>query len=130
MDDSELQAIRAARLAELQRNTGQEDGGSGGGQQLQQQSANSGVLAQVLEPAARERLLRVRIVRPERADLVENHIVRMAQSGQLRRRLGEEEVVKMLDGLARDLQKLDGKVVFARREVAAASDDDSDDFFD
>lgn len=121
MDDAELNAIRAARLAEIQRNAGQAPSTG----QPSAPSGSSGVLSQVLEPSARERLSRVRIVRPDRADAVENYIVKLVQMGQVSRKLTEDDVVEILDGLSRDEKKQgQTKIVFNRR------DDDDDDFFD
>lgn len=120
MDDSELNAIRAARMAELQKR--------------QSQSASSGadeqkfsVLSQVLEPSARERLLRVRIVRPDRADQVEQYLMKLIQMGSITRKLGEQDIVEILESLSRD-EKKQSKIVFERR--GADLDSDEDDFFD
>ncbi|CCH43083.1 hypothetical protein BN7_2630 [Wickerhamomyces ciferrii] len=100
MDDSELNAIRAARLQELQKNAGQ---GSGGQEKASQHL--SAALDQVLEPEARARLSRVNLVRPDRAKAVEQYIIRLAQSGQIRRKLDEESIVEILNGIARDQNK-------------------------
>lgn len=120
MDESELNAIRAARLAELQKK--------------QSQSASSGVdeqkftvLSQVLEPSARERLSRVRIVRPDRADQVEQYLMKLIQMGSVNRKLGERDIVEILESLSRD-EKKQSKIVFERRGEDAEEDDD-DDFF-
>lgn len=125
-----MNAIRQARLRELQLNAEglalalSLAGGSGAG------DANA-VLAQLLEPSARERLLRVRMVRPERAQQVEQYIVRLAQMGQLQRKLTEKDVVDILDGVARDSQqKLGGQIVYSRKPATNDDDDDDDDFFD
>lgn len=115
MDETELNAIRAARLAELQKSS------APSGQEEQKIS----VLSQVLEPSARERLARVRIVRPERADQVEQYLVRMISMGSITRKLGENDIVELLDSLSRD-EKKQSKIVFNRRH----DDDDDDDFFD
>ncbi|ONH68884.1 Programmed cell death protein 5 [Cyberlindnera fabianii] len=125
MDDAELEAIRAARLKELQKSSGQ------GGSQEGQSSGLSAALDQVLEPAARERLSRVNMVRPDRAKAVEQYIMRLAQSGQVRRKLGESDIVEILNGLARDEQKKnETTIVFSRKQTALDEDDDDDDFFD
>ncbi|SGZ53497.1 CIC11C00000004796 [Sungouiella intermedia] len=119
MDESELNAIRAARLAELQKN--------------QSQSASSGadelkltVLSQVLEPSARERLSRVRIVRPDRAEQVEQYLMKLIQMGSITRKLGENDIVEILESLSRD-EKKQTKIVYERR---GTEDDEDDDFFD
>lgn len=115
MDDAELNAIRAARLQELQKSNSQP----------QEDPQKLTVLSQVLEPSARERLSRVRIVRPDRAEQVEQYIVKLVQMGQITRKLGETDIVEILDSLSRD-EKKQSKIVFDRR----GEDDDDDDFFD
>ncbi|KAG5420622.1 hypothetical protein I9W82_002503 [Candida metapsilosis] len=133
MDDAELNAIRQARLAELQKTSG--GGGSGPSaatSQNQQAAANdmsSAILGKVLETEARERLSRVRIVRPDRAQAVENYILKLYSIGQIRQKLGEKDIVEILDGLSRDSQqKSQSKIVYNRKQTL--DDDDDDDFFD
>merc|ERR1712080_314720 len=87
------------------------------------------MLAQVLEPSARERLSRVRIVRPDRADAVEQYIVKLASTGAISRKLAELDVVDILDRLSRDEKKTATKIVFDRKNTIDAEDDE-DDFFD
>lgn len=119
MDEAELNAIREARLAELQKNSGQ---------QSARLDEKISVLSQVLEPSARERLSRVRIVRPDRADAVEQYLVKMISMGSIRRKLGEQDIVEILDLLSRDEKKaLSSQIVFDRKHL---DDDDDDDFFD
>ncbi|CDK27217.1 unnamed protein product [Kuraishia capsulata CBS 1993] len=119
MDDSELNAIRAARLQELQKQN----------QPVTNPVSNdaqSGIMNQVLEPSAKERISRVRLVKPERAKAVEDYIARLVQTGALRRKLGEEEVIEMLNGLAQDENRQrETKIRFERRQL-----DEEDDFFD
>ena len=75
------------------------------------------------------------MVRPDRAKAVENYIGKLAQSGQLRRKMTEKELVQILDGIARDqdLQN-QSKIVFNRKNAANSyggdDDDEDDDFFD
>lgn len=120
MEESELNAIRAARLAELQKK--QSQGASSG---VDEQKFT--VLAQVLELSARERLSRVRIVRPDRAEQVEQYLMKLIQMGSVTRKLGEQDIVEILESLSRD-EKKQSKIVFERR--GEGSDDDEDDFFD
>ena len=125
MDDSELNAIRSARLAELQKNTGQAPAADS-----RTDDVKTSMLAQVLQPSARERLSRVRIVRPDRADAVEQYIVKLASTGAISRKLAELDVVDILDGLSRDEKKKTAtKIVFDRKNTIDAEDDE-DDFFD
>ncbi|MCP8717229.1 MAG: DNA-binding protein [Asgard group archaeon] len=138
MDDAELNAIRQARLAELQKNAsgGGSSSGNGGSnpQQLANDSMAASVLGRVLETEARERLSRVRIVRPDRAQAVENYILKLYSMGQIRQKLTEKDVVQILDGISRDTQqKQQTKITFDRKNVLDDDDDlgdDDDDFFD
>lgn len=87
------------------------------------------MLAQILEPQARERLSRVRIVRSDRADAVEQYLIKLASTGSLQRKVSEDDLVEILDSLSRDEKKqTQSKIVFNRRTTV--DDDDDDDFFD
>jgi programmed cell death protein 5 len=54
------------------------------------------VLLVLLEPAARQRLANVRIVKPELASAVENYLVNAASTGRLNRALNDEELKQIL----------------------------------
>lgn len=135
MDDAELNAIRQARLAELQRNaagggssTNPSSSSSGGAQDLAQENMTITILNRILTNEARERLSRVKIVRPDRAQAVENYIIKLYSMGQIHQKLGEKDIVQILDGLSRDSQqKQQTKITFNRKNIA---DEDDDDFFD
>ncbi|AOW31352.1 programmed cell death protein 5 [Candida albicans P57072] len=138
MDDAELNAIRQARLAELQRNaagggssTNPSSSSSGGAQDSAQENMTITILNRVLTNEARERLSRVKIVRPDRAQAVENYIIKLYSMGQIHQKLGEKDIVQILDGLSRDSQqKQQTKITFNRKNIAADDDEDDDDFFD
>ena len=127
MDDAELNAIRSARLSELQKNSGQAPGDQGNDKK---DDMKLSMLSQILETSARERLSRVRIVRPDRADAVEQYIIKLAAMGNITRKLSEKDIVEILDGISRDEKKqTQSKIVFDRRTTSIDSEDD-DDFFD
>lgn len=115
MEDNELQAIREARLKELQNQ-----------QQTPQNDMKITMLNQALDISARERLSRVRIVRPDRAEAVENYIIKLISMGSISKKLSENDIVEILNSLSRDEKKNETKIVFNRRELS----DDEDDFFD
>jgi programmed cell death protein 5 len=54
------------------------------------------MLSQVLDGTARERLSRIAIVKPEKGRAVEDLILKMARSGQLRAKLNEDQLIEML----------------------------------
>ncbi|GME82742.1 unnamed protein product [Ambrosiozyma monospora] len=131
MEDAELAAIRAARLAELQRNA---QGGSSSqqsnGKSPAGPSPSQAIISQILETEAKERLSRVRLVKPERVQAVENYLVKLYQSGAVRTKISEDDIVEILEKVAKDERKgTQNKIVFNRREVSYGDDDD-DDFFD
>ena len=54
------------------------------------------VLLVLLEPAARQRLANVRIVKPELAGAVENYLINAASTGRLNRALTDDELKQIL----------------------------------
>ncbi|EDO19367.1 hypothetical protein Kpol_1002p12 [Vanderwaltozyma polyspora DSM 70294] len=137
--DSELQALREARLAELKRGT------ASGGDNASGRSGNGGgepvgsAIASFLEPEALERLTRVSLVRPDRAQAVEQYLKQIIGTGQVSHKVTEDEIVHILNGIAREQKKKnDVKIIFDRKEhdfndtldKKGDEDDDEDDFFD
>ncbi|KAM3525808.1 hypothetical protein NHJ13051_003799 [Beauveria bassiana] len=135
MDDSELEQIRKARLEQLKAQAGgaggsRQGGGGGGGAQDQEQKrqqqddARQSILNQILQPEAADRLGRIRLVKEERATEIENRLIALAQSGQLRQKVTEEQLKELLSAVAD--KKEEEKIVVSRRKVW----DDDDDLFD
>lgn len=54
------------------------------------------VLQVVLDAQARQRLMNVRLVKPELAAAVENYLINAASSGRLNRALSDEELKQLL----------------------------------
>ena len=66
-------------------------------QQAQAEQIIKRVMAEVLEPKARERLANVKVVKPELAGQLELYLVQLYQSGQLRgRKLSDEQLKEIL----------------------------------
>ena len=55
------------------------------------------LLLQILTGDARERLGRLSIVKPDKARLVEDYLINMAQTGKIPARLGEKELINLLE---------------------------------
>jgi programmed cell death protein 5 len=53
-------------------------------------------LIALLDPAARQRLMNIRIVKPELAAAVENYLINAASSGRLNRALTDDELKQIL----------------------------------
>ncbi|KAJ3489935.1 hypothetical protein NLI96_g1790 [Meripilus lineatus] len=130
MEDPELAAIRAARMSQLQQQQGPAPGGNGGEEETKRAAEDQmrrDLLATVLDSAARERLSRIALVSPERSRQIEAILLRMAQSGQLRGRVTEEQLIGLLEQAEEAQSKgapKKGTIVFQRRKGAFDDDDD------
>ncbi|KAJ0385066.1 hypothetical protein COL922a_007127 [Colletotrichum nupharicola] len=135
MDDSELDQIRKARLEQLKAQAGAGGGSGGGGggsqqkqaeqRQKQEAEARQQILNQILHPEAADRLGRIRLVKEQRAQDVENRLIMLAQSGQLRSKVTEAQLKELLAAVAEN--KEEQKIVVSRRK---GWDDDDDDLLD
>jgi programmed cell death protein 5 len=82
------------------------------------------ILNQILEPAAAERLGRIRLVKESRATEVENRLITLARSGQLRQKITEEQLKDLLNAVAET--KEEKKIVVSRRKGGWDDEDDDD----
>ncbi|GAA5855748.1 hypothetical protein JCM9279_004056 [Rhodotorula babjevae] len=153
--DSDLDAIRQKRMAELQASgggggpSGAPGGGAGmpspgsagaggagaSGEDKAQQAAQEderrrAAMSQILSSEARERLSRIALVKPDRARAIEQLLMRMAQSGQLRGRVSEDQLIDVLDqveamekGQSGGAQKSGSKITFTRKSAYDSDDD-------
>lgn len=130
MEDPELAAIRAARKNQLQQNASRDgEGGEDDGKRAAEEQMRRDLLATVLDTAARERLARIALVSPQRSQQIEAILLRMAQSGQLRGRVSEDQLIELLEQAEEAQSKgapKKGAIVFQRRK--GGIDDDDFDF--
>lgn len=82
------------------------------------------MLDQILHPEAADRLGRIRMVKESRATEIENRLIMLAQTGQLRQKVTEEQLKELLNAVADN--KEEEKIVVTRRKVW----DDDDDLLD
>lgn len=61
--------------------------------------------------------------KPEKGKMVENMLIRMAQSGQIMTKIGEKDLIGLLENVSNQTQNKT-TVKFDRRRVALDSDDD------
>ncbi|XP_075225056.1 programmed cell death 5 [Lycorma delicatula] len=128
MADPELEELRKKRLAELQSSY---SGGPGGPQnekaieerKRETEDLKNSILSQVLDQSARARLNTLMLGKPEKGHMVENMLLRMAQTGQIMGKLGENELINILQSINQQTTKTT-TVKFDRRRAAL---DDSDD---
>ncbi|GMH57329.1 hypothetical protein TrRE_jg1264 [Triparma retinervis] len=97
---------------------------SGGGDKAAERNAQvQGILEQIMEASAYERLQRIKIVKKEKAAAIENQLVQMATSGKLPGKISETRLIQMLEG-GGDAQQT--KVKIQRRNYGLDSDDSDD----
>ncbi|KAI9927977.1 hypothetical protein ASPWEDRAFT_173626 [Aspergillus wentii DTO 134E9] len=129
MADAELEEIRRSRLAQLQQQGGSRGAGSEGQDEQRKQleaDRRSSILNQILEPAAADRLGRIRLVKESRAVDMENRLIMLAQTGQLRQKVTEEQLKDLLNAVAENQRKdeEEHKIVITRRKGGWDDDDD------
>ena len=69
-------------------------------QQQQLQEQLKAVSMQILEPAARERLNNLRVVKPELAMQLEAYLAQLYQAGQIKQKITEAQLVSILKKLS------------------------------
>ncbi|CAI9737742.1 cell death 5 [Octopus vulgaris] len=128
MADPELEAIRARRMAELQRQSGMSNSNHRSKEETeqklqQQEELRNSILSQVLDQSARARLNTIAVAKPEKAKMVESMLCQMATSGQIAGKLSENHLISLLEQVSEQTQRKT-TVKFDRRRVQM---DDSDD---
>jgi programmed cell death protein 5 len=95
--DEELDNLRKKRLAELQQQAALQ--GSMDEQESQQkefEKQKKAILRSIMTTDARERLGRIKIARPEVVESIENQLISIAQSGQLKSKINDEQLRMLL----------------------------------
>lgn len=126
MSDPELEAIRQQRLAQLQaQHKGNNVDNKQGMEEKRQEMEHmkNSILTQVLDQSARARLNTLCLGKPEKGKMIEGLILNMAQRGQLSSKLGEKELISLIENVNQQTQRKT-VVKFDRRRAALDSDDD------
>ncbi len=87
--------------------------------------ARSSILSQILLPDAADRLGRIRLVKESRATEVENRLIMLAKSGQLRSRVNEDQLKNLLTAEAENErgEGIGEKILVSRRKGSWDDDD-------
>uniref|UniRef100_A0A667YNE5 Programmed cell death protein 5 n=1 Tax=Myripristis murdjan TaxID=586833 RepID=A0A667YNE5_9TELE len=101
MADDELEAIRRQRMAELQA----KHGVRGEPEPGQETDMRNSILAQVLDQSARARLSNLALVKPEKANAVENYLIQMARFGKLGGKISESGLIEILEKVSQQTEK-------------------------
>ena len=95
--DEELEKLRKKKLQELQQQAVlQENLEEQEEQKKQFEEQKKAILRSILTTEARERLGRIKIARPEIVESIENQLIMLAQSGQLKNKISDEELRALL----------------------------------
>lgn len=89
--------------------------------------ARASILVQILQPEAADRLGRIRLVKESRATDIENRLIMLARSGQLRAKVTEGQLKDLLGAVAENKERegmTGGKIVVSRRKGGWDDDDD------
>ncbi|KAJ7273130.1 PDCD5-related protein [Mycena rebaudengoi] len=124
--DAINQASQGGAAAPGQQQQQQQGGEDEAAKRAQEEQMRRDVMATVLDTAARERLSRIALVSPARSQQIEGILMRMVQSGQLRGRVSENQLIDLLEQMEEAQGKSSSKkstIVFQRRK-------DPDDDFD
>mmetsp|Transcript_38493 Transcript_38493/g.89493 ORF Transcript_38493/g.89493 Transcript_38493/m.89493 type:complete len:129 (-) Transcript_38493:257-643(-) len=89
------------------------------------EAQKASILDQALEPEARQRLNRLRLVKPDKAEEMEKSIIALAMQGRLPGPINEGKLIEMLErhGAAKAAV---AKVNIQRKKYTFDSDDDDD----
>lgn len=93
-DDAQLDELRRRKLAEMQQQAGQEQVAAQ--QRAAADAQKDVILRAILEPEARERLVRVRMARPDVAESLENQLLSLYQQGRIRNRIDDATLRELL----------------------------------
>jgi programmed cell death protein 5 len=96
-------------------------------QERRQQEARTNMLIQILDAGARERLSRICLVRPEKSKFIEDNLLAMVRSGQIRGKINEEQLISLLNEVSIQEEAVQPKITFSRRTYN--NDDDEDEIY-
>jgi programmed cell death protein 5 len=103
-------------------------------QQQQNEDRRASILEQILEPAAKNRMSRLALVKKEYARSVEDSLINAATAGQLKSKVTEEQLIAMLEQFSGNKSDAGAAssggrsgIVIQRRKTGFEDDDDDDD---
>lgn len=73
------------------------------------------MLSQILTPDAADRLGRIRLVKESRATEIENRLIVLARTGQIRQKVSEAQLKDILGAVAEQSEREESRIVVNRR---------------
>jgi len=103
-EESELEAIRKRKLAEMQARAPEEEQAD---KVRQVEAQKQAILRKILTQEARQRLANIKMVKPEFAEQIELQLIQLAQTGRVKIPLDDsqlKEVLKRLQGQRKNIK--------------------------
>jgi len=95
--DEELEKLKRKKLQEMQQQMTIQDSLEDQEQQRQQfEEQKKQILRAILTTPARERLGRIKVARPELTETIETQLIMLAQSGELKSKINDEQLRMLL----------------------------------
>ncbi|MCF3653052.1 MAG: DNA-binding protein [Aigarchaeota archaeon] len=88
--DEELERLKAAKMAELQRRMAEEE------ERLRREAERQAAMRVILTPEARQRLANLRLVKPELVAQLEEQLIQLANSGRVPLPITDEMLKEIL----------------------------------
>jgi programmed cell death protein 5 len=95
--DEELEKLRKKKLEEIQRQSGMQESFEEQEKQAKEfEEQKKMILRTILTTDAKERLGRIKVARPDMAESIENQLIILAQRGQLKGKINDEQLRTLL----------------------------------
>ena len=99
-------------------------------QKKQQEEQIETMLRSICDSTALDRIKRVALVKPERANMVKQALIQLAQRGQIKEKVNEGFVTKLLSDFAKKSGAKSGSTIQIQRKQVVDDDSDSEDLDD
>ncbi len=109
-EDEELKKLLAKRRMELERALAQQREKE---EKMKMEAEREAILRSILTEAARERLARLKLARPEFVKIIEDQLIMLAQTGRLKEPLDDEQLKEILRRMSS--RRREGEIVFKRK---------------
>jgi len=100
MEEDEIEEIRRKKLEQLRQQLAFQQVQEAVEQEERIEEERRKILSYILTSEARQRLARIKMARPEFAQLIEDQLILLMQSGKIKHKIGDEELKKILAQIA------------------------------
>ncbi|MCR8472536.1 MAG: DNA-binding protein [Crenarchaeota archaeon] len=111
-EDEELESLMLRRRQQLEQEMRRKAAEE---RRVQAELQRESILRQILSSEARERLTRLKMVRPQFARVVEDHLIALAQAGRIQSIITDDQLKEILKQLLKHFSAGSGKVEIRRK---------------